>query len=97
MRQAWELDTNRKLLDESQMNCAQTHLFAADRRASEYSALRASAVKMRGLFERLRSCVNAQGMTGFVESLRSLAQSLGKWSTLACFHWLRILRKHRSL
>ncbi|XP_024159176.1 uncharacterized protein LOC112166537 isoform X2 [Rosa chinensis] len=66
-------------------------------RASEYSALRASAVKMRGLFERLRSCVNAQGMTGFVESLRSLAQSLGKWSTLACFHWLRILRKHRSL
>ncbi|XP_024159178.1 autophagy-related protein 11 isoform X4 [Rosa chinensis] len=92
MRQAWELDTNRKLLDESQMNCAhlenclheareeaQTHLFAADRRASEYSALRASAVKMRGLFERLRSCVNAQGMTGFVESLRSLAQSLGKF------------------
>ncbi|KAM5554119.1 autophagy-related protein 11 [Rosa sericea] len=85
-----ELDTNRKLLDESQMNCAhlenclheareeaQTHLCAADRRASEYSALRASAVKMRGLFERLRSCVNAQGMTSFVESLRSLAQSLG--------------------
>ena len=57
---------------------AQTHLCAADRRASEYSALRASAVKMRGLFERLRSCVNAQGMSGFVESLRGLAQSLGK-------------------
>ncbi|KAL6185496.1 hypothetical protein ACLB2K_041629 [Fragaria x ananassa] len=85
-----ELDTNRKLLDESQMNCAhlenclheareeaQTHLCAADRRASEYSALRASAVKMRGLFERLRSCVNAQGMTSFIESLRGLAQSLG--------------------
>lgn len=86
-----ELDTNRKLLDESQMNCAhlenclheareeaQTHLCAADRRASEYSALRASAVKMRGLFERLRSCVYAQGgVASFAESLRTLAQSLG--------------------
>ncbi|KAM1143020.1 hypothetical protein FF1_032020 [Malus domestica] len=86
-----ELDTNRKLLDESQMNCAhlenclheareeaQTHLCAADRRASEYSALRASAVKMRGLFERLRSCVYAQGgVASFNESLRTLAQSLG--------------------
>lgn len=75
-----------------QMNCAhlenclheareeaQTHLCAADRRASEYSALRASAVKMRGLFERLRSCVYAQGGVGsFAESLRTLAQSLGK-------------------
>ncbi|PQQ07571.1 autophagy-related protein 11 [Prunus yedoensis var. nudiflora] len=86
-----ELDTNRKLLDESQMNCAhlenclheareeaQTHLCAADRRASEYNALRASAVKMRGLFERLRSCVYAQGgVASFAESLRTLAQSLG--------------------
>ncbi|KAM1216908.1 hypothetical protein TB2_012959 [Malus domestica] len=86
-----ELDTNRKLLDESQMNCAhlenclheareeaQTHLCAADRRASEYSALRTSAVKMRGIFERLRSCVYAQGgVASFNESLHTLAQSLG--------------------
>ncbi|CBI36572.3 unnamed protein product, partial [Vitis vinifera] len=85
-----ELENSRKLLDESQMNCAhlenclheareeaQTHLCAADRRASEYSALRASAVKMRGLFERLRSCVNASvGVVGFADSLRALAQSL---------------------
>lgn len=85
-----ELESCRKLLDESQMNCAhlenclhearqeaQTHLCAADRRASEYNTLRASAVKMRGLFERLRTCVNASGgVSGFAEALRSLAQSL---------------------
>lgn len=85
-----ELEMKQKLLDESQMNCAhlenclheareeaQTHLCAADRRASEYSALRASAVKMRGLFERLRSCVFApEGVAGFADSLRALAQSL---------------------
>lgn len=58
---------------------AQTHLCAADRRASEYSALRASAVKLRGLFERLRSCVFAsEGAGGFADSLRALAQSLAK-------------------
>ncbi|XP_073067052.1 autophagy-related protein 11-like [Primulina eburnea] len=84
-----ELEISQKLLDESQMNCAhlenclheareeaQTHLCAADRRASEYSALRGSAVKMRGLFERLRSCVLSAGVADFVDSLRSLAQSL---------------------
>ncbi|KAI8570255.1 hypothetical protein RHMOL_Rhmol01G0020000 [Rhododendron molle] len=84
-----ELEISRKLLDESQMNCAhlenclheareeaQTHLCAADRRASEYSALRASAVKMRSLFERLRSCVSSGGVVGFAESLRALAHSL---------------------
>ncbi|KNA21628.1 hypothetical protein SOVF_041340 isoform B [Spinacia oleracea] len=85
-----EMESSRKLLDESQMNCAhlenclhearqeaQTHLCAADRRASEYNTLRASAVKMRGLFERLKSCVNASGgVTGFADALRSLAQSL---------------------
>ncbi|KAJ7955679.1 Autophagy-related protein 11 [Quillaja saponaria] len=85
-----ELETSRKLLDESQMNCAhlenclheareeaQTHLCAADRRASEYSALRASAVKMRSLFERLRNCVcSPGGVAGFSESLRSLSKSL---------------------
>ncbi|XWS16962.1 hypothetical protein CRYUN_Cryun33cG0026800 [Craigia yunnanensis] len=85
-----EMETSHKLLDESQMNCAhlenclheareeaQNHLCAADRRASEYSALRASAVKMRGLFERLQNCVYAPGgMAGFSDSLRALAQSL---------------------
>ncbi|THG02835.1 hypothetical protein TEA_027830 [Camellia sinensis var. sinensis] len=84
-----ELEISRKLLDESQMNCAhlenclheareeaQTHLCAADRRALEYSALRASAVKMRSLFERLRTCVSSGGVAGFADSLRALAQSL---------------------
>ncbi|KAL0334123.1 UNVERIFIED_CONTAM: Autophagy-related protein 11 [Sesamum angustifolium] len=84
-----EMEINRKLLDESQMNCAhlenclheareeaQTHLCAADRRASEYSALRVSAVKMHGLFERLRSCVSSSGVAAFSDSLRALAQSL---------------------
>ncbi|KAK9705744.1 hypothetical protein RND81_07G078800 [Saponaria officinalis] len=85
-----DLESSRKLLDESQMNCAhlenclhearqeaQTHLCAADRRASQYNTLRASAVKMRGLFERLRTCVNASaGVASFADSLRSLAQSL---------------------
>lgn len=56
---------------------AQTHLCAADRRASECNNLRASAVNMRGLFERLRSCVNASGeVAGFAEALQSLAHSL---------------------
>ncbi|XP_009800573.1 autophagy-related protein 11 [Nicotiana tabacum] len=84
-----ELEIRGKLLDESQMNCAhlenclheareeaQTHLCAADRRASEYSALRASAVKMRSLFERLRACVLSGGVAGLPESLRALSQSL---------------------
>ncbi|MQL92834.1 hypothetical protein Taro_025474 [Colocasia esculenta] len=85
-----ELEISRKLLDESQMNCAHlenclheareeahTNLSAAERRASEYNALRTSAVKMRSLFERLRSCITASGgVAGFVESLRSLALSL---------------------
>lgn len=85
-----ELEISKKLLDESQMNCAhlenclheareeaQTHLCAAERRASEYSALRVSAVKMRGFFERLRSCVSTSvGVAGFPDSLRALAQSL---------------------
>ncbi|KAJ7979578.1 Autophagy-related protein 11 [Quillaja saponaria] len=85
-----ELETSRKLLDESQMNCAQlenclheareeaqTHLCAANRRASEYGALRASAVKTRSLSEILRSCVcSPGGVTGFAESLRTLSQSL---------------------
>ncbi|GER39508.1 hypothetical protein STAS_16125 [Striga asiatica] len=55
---------------------AQTNLCAADRRASEYSALRISAVKMRGLFERLRNCVLSSGVANFPNSLRGLAQSI---------------------
>ncbi|KAG5225890.1 autophagy-related protein [Salix suchowensis] len=79
-----ELEMSRKLLDESQMNCAhlenclheareeaQTHLCAADRKSSE----------LRGLFERLRCCVYAPGrVAGFADSLRALAQSLAKSS-----------------
>ncbi|KAL3643027.1 hypothetical protein CASFOL_013842 [Castilleja foliolosa] len=85
-----DLEISRKLLDESQMNCAhlenclhearkeaQTNLCAAERRASQYSALRVSAVKMRGLFERLRSCILSAGVANFSDSLCSLAQSLG--------------------
>ncbi|KAF2531078.1 hypothetical protein F2Q70_00033344 [Brassica cretica] len=56
---------------------AQTHLCAADRRASEYNALRVSSVKIRGLFERFRSSVcTGGGVAGFAESLRNLAQAL---------------------
>ncbi|XP_058207005.1 autophagy-related protein 11-like isoform X1 [Rhododendron vialii] len=86
-----ELEISQKLLDESQMNCAdsenclheareeaQTHLCAADRRASEYRALRSSAVKMHSLCGRLKSCVSSGSVAGFPESLRALAQSLAK-------------------
>ena len=58
---------------------AQTHRCAADRRASEYSALRASAVKMHSLFERLKTCVSSSGIAGLAESLRGLFLSLGKY------------------
>ncbi|XP_076910787.1 autophagy-related protein 11-like [Bidens hawaiensis] len=84
-----ELEISRNLLEQSQMNCAhlenclheareeaQTHLCAADRKAAEYTALRASVVKIRSLFERLKTCVSSSGVAGFAESLRALAQSL---------------------
>nr|TKW37665.1 hypothetical protein SEVIR_1G062600v2 [Setaria viridis] len=84
-----ELEHARGLLDESQMNCAhlenclheareeaRTNKCSADRRAVEYDALRSSALRIHGLFERLNSCVTAPGVTGFAESLRSLAVSL---------------------
>ncbi|KAG8367637.1 hypothetical protein BUALT_Bualt16G0092900 [Buddleja alternifolia] len=84
-----ELEISQKLLNESQMNCAhlenclheareeaQMHLCSADRRASQYSALRVSAVKTHGLFERLKSCVSSSEAAAFGDSLRSLAQSL---------------------
>ncbi|KAF7838115.1 autophagy-related protein 11 [Senna tora] len=85
-----ELEASRNLLDESQMNCAhlenclheareeaQTQKSSADRRATEYSLLRSSVLKMRSLFERLKKCVYSPGgVAGFADSLRSLAQSL---------------------
>ncbi|KAG8069997.1 hypothetical protein GUJ93_ZPchr0006g45974 [Zizania palustris] len=84
-----ELEHTQGLLDESQMNCVQlenclheareearTNKCSADRRAVEYDALRSSALRIHGLFERLNSCVAAPGMSGFADSLRALALSL---------------------
>ncbi|KAM3240554.1 hypothetical protein ACQJBY_053933 [Aegilops geniculata] len=84
-----ELENARVLLDESQINCAhlenclheareeaRTNKCSADRRAVEYDALRSSALRIHGLFERLNNCVTAPGMSGFADSLRSLALSL---------------------
>ncbi|KAL6629069.1 hypothetical protein ACP70R_028834 [Stipagrostis hirtigluma subsp. patula] len=84
-----ELEHARGLLDESQMNCAhlenclheareeaRTNKCSADRRAVEYDALRSSALRIHGLFERLNNCVTSSSMSGFAESLRSLALSL---------------------
>lgn len=85
-----ELEASQKLLDESQMNCAhlenclheareeaQTQKSSAERRASEYSSLRASVIKTRSFFERLKTCVYSPGgVAGFADSLRNLAQSL---------------------
>ncbi|RWW30547.1 hypothetical protein BHE74_00002413 [Ensete ventricosum] len=55
---------------------AHTNLCAADRRASEYNALRLKAVKMHSLFERFRSCVTSGAVVSFADSFRSLALSL---------------------
>lgn len=86
-----ELDESAELLNECQMNCAhlenrlheareeaRTNLCAADRRAAEYSALRITSVRLRGLMERLRSCITAPAgnPSSFAESLRALAVSL---------------------
>ncbi|KAG9134908.1 hypothetical protein Leryth_001196 [Lithospermum erythrorhizon] len=88
-----ELEISHKLLEESQMNCAhlenclheareeaQTHLCTADQRASDYGALRASAVKMRGLFERLRNCILSGSVAVLSESLNGLTLSLATCS-----------------
>ncbi|PKA50865.1 hypothetical protein AXF42_Ash007520 [Apostasia shenzhenica] len=86
-----ELELSRNLFDESQMNCAhlenclheareeaRTNLCAAERRASEYNSLRASAIKIHGLFERFRKFVsNLDEVANFADSLRSFALSLG--------------------
>ena len=58
---------------------AQTQKSSDDWRASEYSLLRASVLKMRSLFERLKTCVYSPGgVAGFSDSLHALAQSLAK-------------------
>jgi hypothetical protein len=59
---------------------ARINLCALDRRAAEYNALRASSVRLRGLMERLRSCIAAPvgNPSSFVDSLRSLAVSLSR-------------------
>ncbi|CAI9265753.1 unnamed protein product [Lactuca saligna] len=78
-----ELEISRNLLDESQMNCAhlenclheareeaQTHLCAADRKASEYTALPQS----------LATCANENsddGVAEFRECVRVLAEKVG--------------------
>ncbi|KAL5664714.1 hypothetical protein ACJX0J_024822, partial [Zea mays] len=55
---------------------ARTNKCSADRRVVEYDALRSSALRIHGLFERLNNCITAPGVTGFAESLHSLAASL---------------------
>lgn len=60
---------------------ARTNKCSADRRTVEYEALRSSALRIHGLFERLNNCVTAPGVTGFAESLRSLAVSLARCVT----------------
>lgn len=58
---------------------ARTNKCSADRRAAEYDALRSSALRIHGLFERLNNCVAAPSMSGFAESLHSLSVSLARY------------------
>ncbi|KAK7304133.1 hypothetical protein RJT34_15205 [Clitoria ternatea] len=85
-----ELDASLKLLDESQMNCAhlenclheareeaQTQKSSAERRASEYSLLRASVLRMCSFSKRLNTSVYSTGsLAGLADSSSALAQSL---------------------
>lgn len=83
-----ELQKKTAILNECYMNCAElesnllvareearTSQCLADRKAAEYSSLRASSVKLRGLVERLRHCVFTSP-TGLAESLEAFADSL---------------------
>jgi hypothetical protein len=79
---------------------ARTNKCSADRRAVEYNVLRSSALRIHSLFERLNNCVTAPNMSGFAESLCSLAVSLARY----CFSVIHIklymhnqLRKHVSI
>ncbi|CAA2982950.1 autophagy-related 11 [Olea europaea subsp. europaea] len=84
-----ELENSRKLVGESQINVAhlenylhetreeaQSYLHAADCMASGESVPHTSAIEVRRLFERLKSCVSSAEMTGFSDALLTLAQSL---------------------
>ncbi|CAI5976722.1 unnamed protein product [Closterium sp. NIES-64] len=51
---------------------------AADRRAAESGGLRAAAVRLRGLMERINRCLQANSLGGVVEGLSGLADSLGE-------------------
>lgn len=62
---------------------ARTNKCSADRRAVEYDALRSSALRIHGLFERLNNCVTAPSMSCFAESLHSLAVSLARYVFLS--------------
>jgi hypothetical protein len=71
---------------------ARTNKCSADRRAVEYDALRSSALRIHGLFERLNNCVTSPGMSGFADSLRSLALSIARYHVALlciklCVHW----------
>lgn len=57
---------------------ARINLCAADRRATEYNALRSSSVRLRGLTERLKNCISTSGGVGFADALRALAVSLSR-------------------
>lgn len=83
-----ELQKKTVILNECYMNCAElesnlllareearTNQCLANRKAAEYSSLRASSVKLRGLVERLRHCVFTS-QTGLSENLQVFADSL---------------------
>ncbi|MCO5575332.1 hypothetical protein L7F22_029132 [Adiantum nelumboides] len=85
-----ELQKKTALLSECYMNCAglegnlllareeaRTNQCLATRKAAEYSSLRASSVKLRGLVERLRHCVFSS-QTGLLHSLQAFAESLDR-------------------
>ncbi|KAF5804894.1 putative Ubiquitin-like domain superfamily [Helianthus annuus] len=120
---ARDLEISRNLLDESQVNCvhlekclhearkeARTHLCAANSKASDYNKLRGSTLKIRSLFERLKSSVSSADVSSFADSLQSLSQSLtnsandggddGTAEFRECVHMLAkkvgILARHRA-
>ncbi|CAI5474682.1 unnamed protein product [Closterium sp. Yama58-4] len=57
---------------------ARTMRCAADRRAAESGGLRAAAVRLRGLMERINRCLQANSLSAVVEGLSGLADSLGE-------------------
>ncbi|CAI7909394.1 unnamed protein product [Closterium sp. NIES-53] len=57
---------------------ARTLRCAADRRAAESDGLRAAAVRLRGLMERINRCLQANSLGAVVDGLCGLADSLGE-------------------